>query len=154
MDCPKYNVLGIRLSAVDTGPRWSRSWRRRRPSVRWPSTALAVHGLMTGVLDQPSGLPTQRIRSARARRPAGPLGINWLYRTRLAERVYGPMLMLKLCDRAAREQLPVFFYGSTPEVLAALCANLQGWFPKLIIAGSRPSRFRKLRRPSAMTPWH
>ena len=29
--------------------------------------------------------------------------------------------MLRACGRAAREQVPIFLYGSSPEVLSPLC---------------------------------
>jgi exopolysaccharide biosynthesis WecB/TagA/CpsF family protein len=62
----------------------------------------------------------------------------------LSDRVYGPTLTLKLCERAAAESLPVYFYGSRPEVLSALTLNLSRRFPGLQIAGAEPSRFRQL----------
>jgi exopolysaccharide biosynthesis WecB/TagA/CpsF family protein len=37
----------------------------------------------------------------------------------------------------------VFFYGSDETTLAALCAKLRERWPTLIIAGTRPSRFRR-----------
>ena len=69
---------------------------------------------------------------------------NRLHRAKLSDRVYGPNLMLRVCERAAAEKLPVFLYGSTADVLAALSARLVERFPALIIAGTRPSLFRKL----------
>jgi exopolysaccharide biosynthesis WecB/TagA/CpsF family protein len=40
-----------------------------------------------------------------------------------AYRVYGPTLMLHLCTVAANENISIFFYGSTPEVLESLQQN-------------------------------
>ena len=48
-----------------------------------------------------------------------------------ATRVYGPELTPRLCDRAARDGLPVGFYGGTPEVLDALVARLSERCPGL-----------------------
>jgi N-acetylglucosaminyldiphosphoundecaprenol N-acetyl-beta-D-mannosaminyltransferase len=70
--------------------------------------------------------------------------LNGLHRTRLRDRVYGPALMLEVCRRAAQERLPVFLFGGTDALLAALRANLVGRFPALEIAGTLPSRFRRL----------
>src|SRR5207302_5112371 len=53
-------------------------------------------------------------------------------------------LMLKTCERAAAEGLPVFLFGGTAELLAALSANLRCRFPGLQVAGALPSRFRRL----------
>src|SRR5690242_18304259 len=70
--------------------------------------------------------------------------LNRLHGTRLSDRVYGPTLMLEICQRAATEGLPIFLYGSSSDVLSALQTNLQSRFPKLQIAGVLPSRFRRL----------
>jgi exopolysaccharide biosynthesis WecB/TagA/CpsF family protein len=67
-----------------------------------------------------------------------------LHGIKLIDRVYGPRLTLEVCNAAAQEGLPVYFYGSTQEVLGALSQNLRQKFPRLMIAGSEPSRFRKL----------
>jgi exopolysaccharide biosynthesis WecB/TagA/CpsF family protein len=52
--------------------------------------------------------------------------------------------MPKVCEQAALEGLPIYLYGSRPEVLAALSHNLVARFPKLIIAGTQPSKFRQV----------
>jgi exopolysaccharide biosynthesis WecB/TagA/CpsF family protein len=39
--------------------------------------------------------------------------------------------------------LPVYFYGSRPDVLERLTANLRTRFPALRVAGARPSLFRR-----------
>jgi N-acetylglucosaminyldiphosphoundecaprenol N-acetyl-beta-D-mannosaminyltransferase len=61
-----------------------------------------------------------------------------------AERVYGPSLMPLVCERAAREGIPVGFFGGTPEVLARLEAELLRMFPELDIVYSWPPPFRPL----------
>jgi exopolysaccharide biosynthesis WecB/TagA/CpsF family protein len=70
--------------------------------------------------------------------------LNLLYKTGLPDRVTGPFLMLRICERAAQEGLPIYLYGSRPAVLESLSNNLLTRFPKLIIAGSQPSRFRQV----------
>ena len=70
--------------------------------------------------------------------------LNGLYQTGLGDRVYGPTLMLRLCDRAAQTKLPIYLYGSRPEVLEALQNRLQKKFPALVIAGTKPSQFRQI----------
>jgi N-acetylglucosaminyldiphosphoundecaprenol N-acetyl-beta-D-mannosaminyltransferase len=58
------------------------------------------------------------------------------------QRVYGPDLTLRVCEAAAREGVPVGFYGGKPETLAALVRNLANKFPSLqvVYAGSPPFR--------------
>lgn len=53
-----------------------------------------------------------------------------------AARVYGPGLVLELCERAAREGMSVFFYGGTPTELEQLQRNLHERYPALVIAGA------------------
>src|SRR4029077_3289000 len=71
--------------------------------------------------------------------------LNALHGAALPDRVYGPNLTLRVCARAAEEKLPVFFYGSTPEILKSLAPALERRFPGLIVAGMEPSRFGRLR---------
>ena len=52
--------------------------------------------------------------------------------------------MKHVCAAAAKEGLPVFFYGSSPDVLSGMRASLMAQFPRLRIAGMEPSRFRRL----------
>jgi len=52
--------------------------------------------------------------------------------------------MLEVCGEAAREGIPVFFYGSREDIIEQLALRLRQVFPKLLIAGSQPSLFRPL----------
>lgn len=61
-----------------------------------------------------------------------------------ATRVYGPTLTPLVCERAAREGVPVGFYGGTPEVLRDLTRALRGRFPGLRIAYEWSPPFRPL----------
>jgi exopolysaccharide biosynthesis WecB/TagA/CpsF family protein len=70
--------------------------------------------------------------------------LNRLYGLGLADRVYGPNLMLELCRRAAAESLPIFLFGGDAEMLAQLSVSLREQIPGLAIAGTRASRFRTL----------
>ncbi|MGI0494893.1 WecB/TagA/CpsF family glycosyltransferase [Alkalinema pantanalense CENA528] len=59
-------------------------------------------------------------------------------------RVYGPDLMLAVCDRAAQEQISIYLYGGTEETLEKLAMNLKSKFPALSIAGTYAPPFRPL----------
>jgi N-acetylglucosaminyldiphosphoundecaprenol N-acetyl-beta-D-mannosaminyltransferase len=113
-----------------------------RAGERFTVTALAVHGLMTGVgnrefrfrlnhfdLVTPDGQPVR-------------WALNLLHRRGLPDRVYGPTLMLRVCEEAARQHLPVYLYGSNQGVLDLLVASLVRRYPDLVIAGAEPSKFR------------
>lgn len=70
--------------------------------------------------------------------------VNWLHGAGLPDRVCGPDSMLALCRRAAKAGISVFFYGSSPDVLAGLQANLIKRIPGLQIAGAISPPFRPL----------
>jgi N-acetylglucosaminyldiphosphoundecaprenol N-acetyl-beta-D-mannosaminyltransferase len=59
-------------------------------------------------------------------------------------RVYGPDLTVCLLEAAAREGVPVGFYGSRPEVLDRLLAEADRRFPGLSVAYAQSPPFRTL----------
>jgi len=144
LDYGKRNLLGILVDTVDYDAAVARIISEARAGHRWTVTALAVHGVMTGFLDEehryrlnhldmivPDGQPVR-------------WGLNLLHGVGLRERVYGPTLMLRVCETASREEIPVYLYGSREAVLDRLVARLRQMFPLLAIAGAEPSRFRRL----------
>jgi exopolysaccharide biosynthesis WecB/TagA/CpsF family protein len=144
IDQGKKNILGVQVNAVDyeaaVATIITAAHRRSRLAV----SALAVHGVMTGVLDS---IHRYRLNHLDLIVPDGqPVrwALNWLYQTGLPDRVYGPTLLLKICEQAEKEGLPIYLYGSQAHVLEALSYNLQGHFPNLIIAGVKPSYFRQV----------
>jgi exopolysaccharide biosynthesis WecB/TagA/CpsF family protein len=70
--------------------------------------------------------------------------IWFLYGKRLKERVYGPELMLRVCQLAQDKGLKIFLYGNTQLVLDKLEKKLNNLFPKLKIVGKEESKFRPL----------
>jgi N-acetylglucosaminyldiphosphoundecaprenol N-acetyl-beta-D-mannosaminyltransferase len=71
-------------------------------------------------------------------------GLNLLHGAHLRDRVYGPTLMLHVCESAAEHDQPVYFYGSTTAVLERLAAQLTVRCPGLRIAGFRSPPFRPM----------
>jgi N-acetylglucosaminyldiphosphoundecaprenol N-acetyl-beta-D-mannosaminyltransferase len=59
-------------------------------------------------------------------------------------RVFAPDLVIKLSEVAAREGIPVGFYGSTPAVIGDIVRNLSAQFPARNIAYSLSPPFRAL----------
>jgi N-acetylglucosaminyldiphosphoundecaprenol N-acetyl-beta-D-mannosaminyltransferase len=60
------------------------------------------------------------------------------------DRVAGFDLLSDLTRRAAEENLPVFFYGSTPDMLEVVVAKCRELYPTLMIAGTLSPPFRCL----------
>jgi N-acetylglucosaminyldiphosphoundecaprenol N-acetyl-beta-D-mannosaminyltransferase len=59
-------------------------------------------------------------------------------------RVYGPDLMLILCEKLAQKSIPIYLYGGTETMLNKLEYNLKQKYPNLIVAGSYAPPFRPL----------
>jgi N-acetylglucosaminyldiphosphoundecaprenol N-acetyl-beta-D-mannosaminyltransferase len=143
-DPGKKDVVGVLLDAVDYEgalQRIAAAAKERRP---FAVSALAVHGVMTGYTDEEH---RARLNGLDLVVPDGqPVrwALNLLYGMELSERVYGPTLMLRVCERAEREGLGIYLYGSVPMVLQRLEQSLHERFPKLRICGAEPSKFRRL----------
>ncbi len=144
IDQGRHNILGIRINAVDFEGAIEQILDAAAQSRPLGVSALAVHGLMTGVLDP---IHRYRLNSLEMLVPDGqPVrrALNWLHGQGLRHRVDGPSLMLKLCQRAVDEGVPIFLFGGTEELLAALSESLRELAPGLQIAGCRASKFRQL----------
>jgi N-acetylglucosaminyldiphosphoundecaprenol N-acetyl-beta-D-mannosaminyltransferase len=140
----KRDILGVRVDVVDYESAVDQIAGAARAGRSFAATALAVHGVMTGALD-----PEHRFRLNEFDLvlPDGqPVrwALNLLYAAQLRDRVYGPTLMLALCERSATDGIPIYLYGSNRSVLAALRQRLEARFPALTIVGSQPSSFRQI----------
>jgi N-acetylglucosaminyldiphosphoundecaprenol N-acetyl-beta-D-mannosaminyltransferase len=145
LNAGKRNIVGILVDAVDYEAAEGFIFRAAREKRGVAISALAVHGVMTGVLDAeqkfrlnhldlvvPDGQPVRWV-------------LNGLYGANLPDRVRGPNLTLRVCARAAAEGESIYLYGGTPEILAAFIRSLNKRFPGIRIAGAEPSKFRKLK---------
>jgi GDP-L-fucose synthase len=61
---------------------------------------------------------------------------------REASRVYGPDCMLEMIEAAADNQIPVGFYGGSPEVLSSLLAQIRQRYPKIKVEYAASPPFR------------
>ena len=144
IDRGKKNILGVWVNALDYEAAVKTIITAAHERKRMAVSALAVHGVMTGVLDE---IHRYRLNHLDLILPDGqPVrwALNLLYKAGLPDRVCGPTTMLLVCEQAAKEGLPIYLYGSKPSVLEDLSRNLCAHFPNLIIAGSQPSRFRQV----------
>ena len=142
IDKGKVNILGVKIDAVDYEGAVSRIVDAAKNRKPLGVSALAVHGVMTGVMDDEH---RHRLNALELIVPDGqPVrwAMNSLHKTGLTDRVYGPNLMLKSCEAAAKEGIPIFFFGGKQELLDQLQEKLLQKFPELKIAGSLASKFR------------
>ncbi|NJC68780.1 WecB/TagA/CpsF family glycosyltransferase [Planosporangium thailandense] len=145
IDQGKRSVLGVLVDVIDYEAAAEKVLAAAREQRPFALTALAVHGVMTGVQDRAHNA---RLNAFDVVTPDGqPVrwALNLLYGAGLADRVYGPALTLRVLEGCAAEGLPVYLYGSTTETLDRLVPALIGLFPALKIAGTEPSKFRAVR---------
>lgn len=136
-------ILGVRVHAVDYDEAVQRIVERAERGQSMSVCATSVHGVMEA-RDDPDF--RRVLNEADLITPDG-MPLVWglrLLGLRGASRVYGPVLMPRLCAEAARRGIPVGFYGGTPEVLTRLRENLGAHFPGLRIAYDWSPPFRPL----------
>ena len=144
IDKGKKNLLGILVNAINYEAAVSKILAAASAGKPMSVSALAVHGVMTGVLDSTHRYRLNHLDLVLPDGQPVKWALNLLYHTQLPDRVYGPKTMLQICERAAEEGLSIYLYGSKASVLEALSHNLCQRFPKLIIAGTQPSKFRQV----------
>jgi N-acetylglucosaminyldiphosphoundecaprenol N-acetyl-beta-D-mannosaminyltransferase len=138
------DVFGVRLSEVTPQQAADVVIAAAERNASAVVSCHAVHALVT-TSDQP-----ELRRMARSFEMITPDGqpvrwaINLLYGTRLKEPVTGRSLTHAVCTLAAEKGVPIYLYGSTPQVIAALEVNLCEQYPGLIIAGAESPPFRPL----------
>lgn len=75
------------------------------------------------------------------------MGVSWalkLHKNNFKDRVRGTDLMLRLCAYASENNLSIFLYGNTQEVLNVLKEKLNKLFPGIKIVGAISPPFREL----------
>lgn len=150
----KQTVCGVEISKTnyDEVVRLCESWirERRTPDAQaWqPRRAryicvTSVHGVISAQEDREfMGI----LNDATIATPDG-MPLVWAIRSfgeKRQDRVYGPTLMLRLCEQAAAKGHRVFLYGGRTETLPVLEKRLLEKFPTLKLAGSYSPPFRPL----------
>jgi N-acetylglucosaminyldiphosphoundecaprenol N-acetyl-beta-D-mannosaminyltransferase len=137
------NILGVHVNAItmtgalQTIAAWIQS---RQPHYVCVTSAHSVtecydHNELRDIYNR-SGLIT----------PDG-MAIVWLMRAKgfhFVERVYGPDLMLAVCQDGVEKGYRHYFYGAAPGVPEQLAARLQERFPGLLVVGVESPPFRDL----------
>jgi exopolysaccharide biosynthesis WecB/TagA/CpsF family protein len=138
----KRSVLGVHVDVIDYEAAVSRVLAAAQTASPLTLSALAVHGVMEGARD-PRLL--HRLNEIDVVAPDGQ-PVRWalglLHGEWLSDRVYGPQLTWLVLGAAARDGLPVYLYGSRPDVLERFAAAAVDAHPGLVVAGAEPSLFR------------
>jgi len=137
------NILGVGVSALNMTMALEviEGWiERREPHY---VCVTGVHGVMESQRDE----NLRRIHNRAGLVTPDGMPLVWLSRLqgfRHVERVYGPDLMLALCERSAAKGYRHFFYGGAEGVPEQLASVLQKRFPGLQVAGTFSPPFRPL----------
>ena len=140
----QFDLLGIKITATNYEEATDLLITSAKGNRKAIVSAFAVHGLTVASLEKSFA---SKINSFDMIVPDGqPVrwALNLLYKAKLADRVYGPELMLYLCRQAAACGVGVYLYGSYNQVVDQLCINLKYRFPNINIVGKEPSAFRVL----------
>jgi N-acetylglucosaminyldiphosphoundecaprenol N-acetyl-beta-D-mannosaminyltransferase len=140
---PRVDVLGVDVSAINMDDAlevidgWITSGERQYVCVT------GVHGVMESQRDP----VLRRIHNAAGLVTPDGMPLVWLSRfhgQRRTTRVYGPDLMLALCERSIATGYRHFFYGGSDRVAEKLVQRLERRFPGLAIAGVHSPPYRSL----------
>jgi len=131
---PRVNVLGVGISAINMEQALAiiDDWiARRDPHYVCVST---VHGVMECQRDE---AVRRALNSSGLTTPDG-MPLVWIARLRgfrHVRRVYGPDLMLAVCERSVAKGYRHYLYGGQPGVAEALKARLEQRLPGVRIVG-------------------
>ncbi len=140
---PRANVLGVGVSAVSMAQALDviEGWiQTREPHY---VCVTGVHGVIESQRDP----ALRQIHNAAGLVTPDGMPLVWLSRAqgfRSVERVYGPDLMLALCERSLSGGYRHFFYGGAEGVPELLAGALERRFPALQVAGCYSPPFRPL----------
>ncbi len=140
---PRANILNIEVSAINMPMALQaiEGWLVQRDPHYVCVTG--VHGVMESQRDE----SLRHIHNAAGLVTPDGMPLVWLSRRlgfRHVERVYGPDLLLAVCQRSVTHGYTHFFYGGAPGVADKLTTCLQQRFPGLQVAGTYCPPFRPL----------
>jgi len=139
----RVNILGVGVSAItlEMAVEIIEEWIACRESHYVCVTGF--HGVMESWRDK----ELRRIHNRAGLVTPDGMPLVWLSRLKgfhHVERVYGPDLMLALCERSVAKGYRHFFYGGAEGVPEQLASVLQKRFPGLQVAGTFSPPFRPL----------
>jgi len=144
--CPtKHPIVGVGMSATSYHQvaALCRDWIESNDPSALSIAVLSVHPIMTAAFDTHYRAV---LNSADVATPDG-MPLVWALRSigvRRQQRVYGPDLMLALCEQASKRGHRIFLYGGRDEVLDVLQQNLRARFPEIQIVDAFAPPFRPL----------
>ena len=143
MEAEKCNVLGVGISVIDQTRAREILFDAVRSGRRGYVAVTGVHGVSEAQRDP------ELMRILNSALLCTPDGMPMVWMGRLQghssiERVYGPDLMLNICEHSVAEGFTHFLYGGAAGVADQLADNLRTRFPGLKIVGTYSPPFRPL----------
>ena len=141
---PKHDLFGVLVSSTtyeEAVHAIARAAKLGEPAI---ASLHAVHALVTASDDAKLRDAVNQFEMIAPDGQPVRWALNRLHGTKLADRVYGPELMLRVCRRAAADGISIYLYGSSQTVIDALCRELAKRYPTLTIAGAESPPFRAL----------
>lgn len=142
---PWYSVLGVKVHGV--GP--PQAIQRIEHWITTGDRRYVCHANVHGVMEARHDSTLRRSYNTAGLTVPDGMPLVWVGRLRGhtgVRRVYGPDLMLALCEAGARRGYASFFYGGAPGVAQALAERLTRRFPGLRNAGTHAPPYRELTR--------
>jgi len=136
---PRYNVLGVGVSALSLARATELIVGLRGQRQCGYVCVTGVHG----VIESQDDAALKRIHNEAWLVTPDGMPLVWLG-PRGVTRVYGPDLMLAVCDAGRAAGLTHFFLGGAPGVAGALQEKLCARFPGLAVVGTFTPPFRPL----------
>ncbi len=106
-------------------------------------TALAVHGLIESVKNKPFRTIVNQLDIIVPDGQPVKWALNNFYKTKLKDRVAGPILTNHVLRKANERALGIYLYGSTAVTLQKMQDVIKKKYPKINISGIHPDRFRE-----------
>lgn len=139
----RVNILGVKISAINME-------LALKAIARWVEDKTPNYICVTpahGVMDCKDDAELRKIFNHSGLTTPDGMGIVWLlklYGHRHVGRVYGPDLVLAVCEYGLKFGWRHYFYGGLPGVAESLGNKLQALFPDIQIAGNYSPPFRPL----------
>ena len=140
----KYDLFGVQASATCYDEVVSAVIRAAKRGTPGAVDFMSAHGLVAGARDPKFREVLNSFSIVASDGQPVRWALNFFHGAGLKERVYGPELTIRLCRAAAEHGVPIYLYGSSPEVIELLQKNLLDKYPALKIAGAESPPFRAL----------
>ncbi len=140
----KYKILNLGVSATTYKEVVKLIISAAKMHIPALVTALPVHGVVTANCDPDLLHKLNRFNFVVPDGQPVRWSLNYLYNLNLKDRVYGPEMMVRLCEMAAKKKVSIYLYGSYPHVVKSLKDKLINKYEGLKIAGYESPPFRPL----------